>query len=212
MNHTCGILILFLILLLISAGCLNQNTTDKTGQQNQIEYEEVSLSDLYIEDTETISPDEKDSEVWLRKANILRETGRFNESLSMFEHAITLNNSSVAAWTGKADSLLELDRFNESLEVYTIALTMDPSSSVGWRGKGITLYYKGQYPEALIALNTSLHLNEHDIATWTYRGAIFSRIGSYQQAIDCYDRALTYDPDNMIINSAREEILKMNNA
>ena len=60
--------------------------------------------------------------------------------------------------------------------------------------------------EALVAYDKSLELclneaNEMDPSTWNRKGNALMELSRFHEAVNCYDEALTLDPENDIILS-----------
>ena len=54
------------------------------------------------------------------------EDGKFEEALSFFEQALTLNQNDPELWNHKGVTLRSLGRYTEALECFNKSLQLDP--------------------------------------------------------------------------------------
>ena len=79
-------------------------------------------------------------------------TGRFEESLKLWDKFIQLEPNEATYWTGKGLCLAGLDRNDKALEALDKATSLNSNSGVAWSIKGIVQAELKQYDSAIASL------------------------------------------------------------
>jgi Flp pilus assembly protein TadD/DNA-binding MarR family transcriptional regulator len=95
---------------------------------------------------------------WNRKAEALRELGRYDEAWSANDEAIKLAPDRSDAWRKRGIILDAAGRFAKAVDAYTKGIELDPNDAVCFNNKAVSLYALGKYDEALESVTESLRL------------------------------------------------------
>ncbi|KAH8062578.1 hypothetical protein JL722_3500 [Aureococcus anophagefferens] len=152
------------------------------------------------------------------KALIMRQQGKIQESLTLFQSATCLNPSNVANLKQVGHSLYLLGKHKAALGVYKqareMSADMQRSSSDGgradagdgndwelWHNSGLCHAYLKQYDKAIEAFTRANGIGRHD-ATFMQLGKVYQQMGNHkealrhQRAFDFLGNSLTHDPKN----------------
>jgi tetratricopeptide (TPR) repeat protein len=132
---------------------------------------------------------------WLKKGDLLSNSGKYNESFEAYNKSIALNSSAVT-WSHKGNVLFNLTKYNnETLDCYNKAIDIDPQYAPAWINKGAVLFKQGRYYEAIEALDEAIRLEPNHSAAWDNKGSVLLKQGMYDEAIEAYDEAIRLNPD-----------------
>jgi tetratricopeptide (TPR) repeat protein len=135
--------------------------------------------------------DIEDAVIFTTRAEIYKDMGRFEASLSAYREAKLRFPQSQYAWNGVADVLKESGRFEESLEAYREAQRLFPNSSVPRNGYVATLRAQGRRTDALQeALDLVKQFPDDVVSISTLAGALAAN-GKYDFAIRQYEKIAT---------------------
>lgn len=93
--------------------------------------------------------DEKNADIYLKKAEFLALLYEFNEALECFDVCLKLIPNFYDALCGKASALLSLRNKKEALEIYCKAIEVDSTKSVAYFGKSEVYLAMGNSISAL---------------------------------------------------------------
>ena len=145
------------------------------------------------------------------KALIMRQQGKIQESLTLFQSATCLNPSNVANLKQVGHSLYLLGKHKAALGVYKQAREMsaDLQRSSGdarndgndgndwelWHNSGLCHAYLKQHDRAIEAFTRANAIGRHD-ATFVQLGRVYQSMGSHREALRVYQDALDFSPEN----------------
>ena len=118
---------------------------------------------------------------------------RLNESISAYDRAVELNQSSVEAWDHKGDTLRKMGKYNEAIAAYNIAIKLDPASGDSWYNEGVALFDQGSYNESIRAFHRAIDLNPEWPLPLYGKGESLDQLGLHEDALEAYDRAVELD-------------------
>ncbi|EDV29784.1 uncharacterized protein TRIADDRAFT_18483 [Trichoplax adhaerens] len=127
---------------------------------------------------------------------ILRQEGKIQESLEMFQKASILNPKNIDNLKQVARSLFLLARHKAAIEVYNEISRQQ--TSVDWEvlhNQGICYLYLKEFTKAKEYLKAAIDNNRHEIS-YIHLGRVFALEGNLQIAIDTYKQALEFSPEN----------------
>lgn len=141
----------------------------------------------------------------------MRQQGKIQESLQLFQSATCLNPSNVANLKQVGHSLYLLGKHKAALGVYKQAREMsadmqrtsgDGRSDGGdgndwelWHNSGLCHAYLKQYDKAVEAYTRANAIGRHD-ATFMQLGKVYQQMGNHKDALRVYQDALDFSPEN----------------
>ncbi|EFH85353.1 tetratricopeptide repeat protein [Ktedonobacter racemifer] len=145
-------------------------------------------------------------ETLVLRAFSLRELGKLEEALAVYEQAANLDPTEARALRGKGDVLLQLGRLEEALAVYEQAANLDPIGSLC--GKGDVLLQLGRLEEALAVYEQAIDLDPTDVSTYWSKGDVLDNLGRREEALAVYERATNLDPTDVHTHWLRGDMLR----
>lgn len=150
----------------------------------------------------------KTAEDWYYEGMEFSNKGDFQNALSDFDHAISLNPEYPQAWQEKARSHFNLEQFEEALKVSNQTIRLSLNNSIAWRIKGNALFNLGRYDEALTSYNRTLELDPNDAEEWINKGTTLNRMQKNEDALIAFDDALAIDSNNSIAWGRKGAVLE----
>lgn len=94
------------------------------------------------------SPPSPQSETgnWTKQGSDFLNSSKYQESLSAFDKAISLDQNDHNAWAGKGEALLALGKSQDALLAFNKALEINPNNERAQRGKATALINDIPYP------------------------------------------------------------------
>ncbi|HEV7129378.1 MAG TPA: toll/interleukin-1 receptor domain-containing protein, partial [Ktedonobacterales bacterium] len=127
------------------------------------------------------APAETAAQAWERGKG-LRAQGRFQEALTAYERAISLDSRNATYWNSKGVALGNLKRPSEALAAYEQALALDPKYTFAWTGKGNALRALQRPAEALAAFEQALTLDPKYTFAWNNKINLLGNLGRKAEA------------------------------
>ena len=140
------------------------------------------------------------------KALIMRQRGKIQDSLTLFQSATCLNPGNIANLKQVGHSLYLLGKHRAAIDVYEEARHMDTERKGGgkggdssdweiWHNMGLCYMYLKQYERAIECYQKANGLGRHD-ATFLQLGKVYQLQHKYTDALKVYQDALDYSPEN----------------
>ncbi len=135
----------------------------------------------------------------------LRQAGRTEDALALFQRASRENDLNAVPITDAAGCLLDLGRKSEAEREYRRALALDPSLSVAAANLARLLRQGGDKKQALAVLDGALRAGSHDPEVYLERGVARAESGSLELALTDFREAAQRAPADPepIENAAR---------
>lgn len=124
-----------------------------------------------------------------------RRSGRLNEAVASFRHALVLQPNFTDALHNLANTLAIQGRLDEALACGRRALALNPSFATTHNTLGSILREQGRSGEALACFQQALALNPRLTEAHNNLGLVLQELGQPAEAIACYRRALALHPD-----------------
>ena len=129
------------------------------------------------------------------KGLILRQEGRVDESLVLFQAALGLNPMSVSIMKQVGRSFYLLGKHRAALEVYSEAEQLSSEDKDIWYYKGMCYLYMKDYDRAIDSFETSNSIQKNENA-YIQLGRVHRLLGKDEAALDIYLEALEVCPEN----------------
>lgn len=129
------------------------------------------------------------------KGLIMRQRGRVQESLQLFQQATGLNPHNIANLKQVGRSLYLLGKHKAALDVYEEASKIGSPDWEIMHNKGMCYMYLKQYERAIESFRTAIDIQPHD-STYVQLGKVYTQMDDYPQAINVYMEALEHSPEN----------------
>jgi len=128
-------------------------------------------------------------------AQILRQQGRIEESLTTFQAALCLSPQNVNNLKQVGRSLYLLGKHKTALDVFEEAERLAPEDREIWHNKGMCYLYLKEYDKAIECFNTANSIQRHE-STFSQLGRVYRLMGNEEEALKVYMDALETSPEN----------------
>ncbi|XP_013408748.1 Bardet-Biedl syndrome 4 protein [Lingula anatina] len=129
------------------------------------------------------------------QALILRQEGRIQESLELFQTCSLLNPNNADNLKQVARSLFLLARHKAAIDVYNEAAKISERDWEVVHNQGICYLYLKEYEKAKECLKQAIAFARHDLS-YIMLAKIYLMEGDINQAIEVYKRAVEFSPEN----------------
>jgi len=119
---------------------------------------------------------------------------RYDEALTLFEKALSINPNNDMAWGDKALILDKVGNISDALSSFSKAISINPNNSVTWLNKGLTLLRMRKFNESIECFDTALELNNSYAKAWYNKGRALAMLGENDKSQPCLDKARKLDP------------------
>ncbi len=133
---------------------------------------------------------------WTEKGEADHATGRYEEAVSAFDRAVTIDPGYGRAWRDQGLSLALLNRTNESEDSFSRALAIDPHDMEALYYQALSRSHEGNVPGALQSLDrvvASRPANRDDAITltqaYTLQGDLLTKLNRSSEANLSYRKA-----------------------
>lgn len=135
----------------------------------------------------------------LHRGNVLRELGRYEESLADLQAALAIDELAAPAWNALGLTLYEMggaQNFAAAAQGFSRAIDIDSERAVYANNRGLALLRLGKAPEALQDFDTAIHLEESRVnGTLFYnRGNAHLAAKNHAAALRDFDEARSRQP------------------
>jgi tetratricopeptide (TPR) repeat protein len=118
----------------------------------------------------------------------------WQNSESLFRHALGINRNNFVAWSGLGYYLGEQGQPREAEACYRAAVEISPSFAEAWNGLGYALANLGNYDEAIASYEKAVSLNPHHIKARNNLAIALAACGRVEEAKAQCRAALQVDP------------------
>ncbi|XP_028391748.1 Bardet-Biedl syndrome 4 protein-like [Dendronephthya gigantea] len=129
------------------------------------------------------------------QALLLREEGKIQESLELFQRTVQINPNNVNNLKQVARSLFLLARHKAALEVYLEASKLNAQDWEIFHNQGVCYMYIKDYDNAVTSLKSAIQLNRHD-TSYVQLAKVHLLQRDVAAAIEVYKQAVEYSPEN----------------
>jgi Trypsin-like peptidase domain/Tetratricopeptide repeat len=175
------------------------------------EAKKVDLENKIISCDIEIEKNQSDAELWTRKAGLLKNLGRIDESVSAYEKASYLQPSNPNILTKQGDVLEEVGSHDRAVNLYDKALELEPSDYKIWWKKGKIYHEIKNYNEAVASYHKALELQPPSLDKYViYReyGSVLESAGKYKESIVFYKKSLDSEPRYRVSSYEKKQAYK----
>jgi tetratricopeptide (TPR) repeat protein len=119
---------------------------------------------------------------------------RYDEALTLFEKALSINPNNDMAWGDKALILDKMGNTSDALSSFSKAISINPNNSVTWLNKGLTLLRLRKFNESIECFDIAIKLNNSYAKAWYNKGRALAMLGENDKSQPCLDKARKLDP------------------
>lgn len=123
-----------------------------------------------------------------------QQSGQFNEALSRYQEALSLEPACVEAFNGIAQVYQVQGKLPEAIAVCQQALKLQPDFAEAYKTLGNVLQLQGKLEAALRAYQKAVELKPNFAEGEANLGTVFYKLGRLDEAISCYRKAIALKP------------------
>ena len=105
---------------------------------------------------------------------------KFDEALTMFHKALTIDPKHFVGHIGRGSALFRLKRYPEALDCYEKAMAIAPDQVQGYNNRGLALAMLGRYDEAFASYDKALEIDPNFVEAYVNRGNVFGSLGRHR--------------------------------
>lgn len=134
----------------------------------------------------------------VNRGNFLLDRGEYEEAITFYEKALSINSQNVVALTNKGTALDQLGKYEEAVKCFDKVLEINPKDEEALNNKGSSLIKLNRYEEAVKYFDKVLAINPYNFVTHYNKGIALGKLGKYEEAIKSYDETIKIVPDYAI--------------
>ena len=150
-----------------------------------------------------------DADVKLLIGLQLRDAGRFQEALGLFEQILAADPSNEKAQFNRATSFADLGRTAEAMAEFDRLAQLHPDDPDIVSNRAVVLMQLDRNEEALAACDKALAISPGRIPTRMLRAQVLSRLARYDDALKELDVAKGQQPSAVQIDLGRADVMRM---
>ncbi|XP_046842582.1 Bardet-Biedl syndrome 4 protein-like [Xenia sp. Carnegie-2017] len=128
------------------------------------------------------------------QALLLREEGKIEESLELFQRTVQINPHNIDNLKQVARSLFLLARHKAALEVYLEASKLNAEDWEIFHNQGVCYMYLKDYENAMTSLKGALQISRHD-TSYVQLAKVHLLLNDVNSAIEVYKQAVDHSPE-----------------
>ena len=126
----------------------------------------------------------------------LRRIQKYDESITHFDKALSVEPENEMYLSMKGFSLSDLKRYDELVIHLTKLLKINPLNEDAWCSKGMALLNLSKYDDAIFCYDKVLEINPDDAPNWFNKAEALEKLSKYDDAIFCYEKGFKINPDD----------------
>jgi len=162
----------------------DQQTEKVSGEQREAPKKELELKEKYANITNTMRALD-----YFKNANADLANERWDEAMTAYGHALSLNPGMAGAYAGQAIALNKMGRLHEALERADRAVEIAPDSARAHAARSGVLGKSGRYALALESINEAIGINPRNPKFYFIRGKIRLKLKRARLAFKDFERA-----------------------
>ncbi|MDD1678986.1 MAG: tetratricopeptide repeat protein [Methanomicrobiales archaeon] len=141
-------------------------------------------------------------------AKISVEKGKYEDAMTFFDKAITIDPNYADAWHYKGWALSQ-QRRDDAIPVLDKAIALDPTNVNILGSKANALVQLQRNSEAIPVLEKAISINPNSYRLWAAIGHVYYWNCQFEKAVEAYRKALTLNPSDLDKKLLEDEITKI---
>ncbi len=133
-------------------------------------------------------------DLYLARADHLREQGRPVEALESYDRSIALGLTSAQVHNKRGVVLEGLGDLDAAIAAYEDAIALDPHHVFAHHNRGSARLKQELHDDAIASFDRALTLNPAIAEAWNLMGAAFEGLSRHTEALQCFDQAIILRP------------------
>ena len=143
----------------------------------------------------------------LDRANQLRQEGKLDEAIAVYQRAIELDPNSYKSYHYMGETLAQKDDLEAAANFYKLALEINPDFFWSYHCLGLILFWQGRLDEAITSSRKAIELNKNQPAFYSQLGQALAQKEEFDEAISCYRSAIELNPQDYSLYSNLGNVL-----
>jgi tetratricopeptide (TPR) repeat protein len=136
-----------------------------------------------------------------------KQTGVWKDSVTLFEHAISVTEGNYVAHNNLGSYLMGHKRFAEAANHFEKVVKIKPDNEKYLNNLGIALFRQNRYDEAMICYLQAIAINPRFAASYYNAADVCLSSGRENEALEYYKKGLSLGPGNAVAENNVAEIL-----
>lgn len=165
--------------------------------------EQHQLAETYFK--KAIKQDPKNHEYITSLGNAIFRQGKIQESIVLFNEALSIADDFLPARLGLAEALREKNNPDETIAFFEDAVRRSPDIPGPYSHLGKAYIDANRYDEAIKALLKSLQIKINFSPAHTHLGMAFREMNMLNESLECMKTAVILDPEDIFANTELAE-------
>jgi Tfp pilus assembly protein PilF len=134
------------------------------------------------------------AQVYATQGQVLAKSGKTEEALAEFNHAIELDPNNAQALYGRGLLYQDEKQHQLAIDDFTAAYGLKPQQAEPLLGRAVSYLALDKFKEAAADLDEAVQADPQNALIWTTRGQVYERLGDKAKAAESYGRAINLRP------------------
>ncbi|WP_158751564.1 tetratricopeptide repeat protein [Streptomyces bicolor] len=139
------------------------------------------------------------------RGRYLKKSKNYDQALTEYSTALTLNPTAHAAYCGRGQVHHLMGRLDDAVSDYSQAIELDPASTLSIYSRGFAYLAKRQVDDALADYDRVIELDPVNFPAHNGRGMAYHTMGRFDDALIEYDRAIELRSEDAWTYSCRAD-------
>ncbi|MCK9311307.1 MAG: tetratricopeptide repeat protein [Bacteroidales bacterium] len=146
---------------------------------------------------EALENDSRNIDLLFEMAYSYEQLGNTQKAILTYHHILEIDPYSGETWFNLGQACFNENLYAEAIEAYDFAIVVNPNDFLSQLQKAHSLFQFGQYLRAAdVYREYSLNTEATDLVL-VYEGESYEKAGLFEQAMECYQKALDINPENV---------------
>ena len=134
------------------------------------------------------------AQIYATQGQVLAKSGKTEEALAEFNHAIDLDPNNAPALYGRGLLYQDEKQYQLAIDDFTAAYGLKPQQAEPLLGRAVSYLALDKFKEAAADLDEAVQADPQNAQIWTTRGQAYERLGDRAKAAESYGRAINLRP------------------